>query len=35
VSYSATTCMCQPSGFSCAVTIECNFACPDASSQGG
>jgi hypothetical protein len=25
-----TTCRCQPGGFSCAMTIDCNFACPDA-----
>ena len=35
VSYSATTCICQPGGFSCAATVECNFVCPDASGTGG
>jgi hypothetical protein len=30
VNHSAMTCMCQPAGFSCAVTVECNFVCPDA-----
>jgi hypothetical protein len=34
VSYSAMTCRCQTGGFSCAVTNECNFTCPDASSSG-
>ena len=30
ISYSMTTCRCQPGGFSCATTIDCNFVCPDA-----
>jgi hypothetical protein len=29
-SYSFFTCKCQLGGFSCAQTVECNFACPDA-----
>ena len=34
MSFSAMTCRCQPGGFSCAVTTECNFVCPDGSSSG-
>jgi hypothetical protein len=30
VTSSFTTCQCQPGGFSCAMTVECNFVCPDA-----
>lgn len=30
VSYSAFTCKCQAGGFSCAMTVECNFVCQDA-----
>jgi hypothetical protein len=28
IAYSALTCKCQLNGYSCAQTVECNFACP-------
>jgi hypothetical protein len=30
VQYSAVTCKCQVGGFACAMTVECNFVCPDS-----
>jgi hypothetical protein len=30
ISYLSTTCRCQGGVFSCGMTIECNFVCPDA-----
>jgi hypothetical protein len=35
VTSTARTCTCQQGHFSCAMTVECNFVCPDASSGGG
>ncbi len=35
VAYSAVTCTCQTGGFSCAMTVECNFVCPDAEPVDG
>jgi hypothetical protein len=31
--YSLFTCRCQAGGFSCSMTVECNFTCPDASAD--
>jgi hypothetical protein len=31
VSSTANTCVCQQGHFSCSMTVECNFVCPDAS----
>jgi hypothetical protein len=32
IDYSFMTCKCQKGGYSCSMTVECNFVCPDASS---
>jgi hypothetical protein len=34
IASSATTCKCQQGTFSCFMTVECNFVCPDAGAGG-